>query len=112
MARRVHQPRENEEFAFILAMAESPVLAYFYGTWPKAVEACKAMSAVVDDAAEAYAERLTVVKVDMTRCPEPVRRYGVTGAPTVVLIKEGEAAATGTGPMDRATLTRFLDAVI
>ncbi|MCX5384087.1 co-chaperone YbbN [Streptomyces sp. NBC_00083] len=110
MARRVHQPRESEEFAFILAMADGPVLAYFCGTWPKAVEACKAMEPVVADVAEAYAARLTVVKADITRCPEPVLRYGVTGAPTIVLIKDGEAAATATGPMDRAALTAFLDA--
>ncbi|MFG2718967.1 thioredoxin family protein [Streptomyces sp. NPDC048416] len=110
MARRVHQARENEEFAFILAMAGGPVLAYFCGTWPKAVEACRTMDPVVGDAAEEYAGRLTAVKVDMTRCPDPVRRYGVTGAPTVVLIKDEEAVASEAGPMDRAALKTFLDA--
>ncbi|GAA2432599.1 thioredoxin family protein [Streptomyces mauvecolor] len=109
MARRVHQPLENQEFDFILGMADSPVLAYFCGTWPKAVKACKETDGVVGEAAEAYAGRLTVVKVDMTRCPGPVQRYGVTGAPTVVLIKGGEAVATKAGPMDGPALMEFLD---
>ncbi|MCT9088793.1 thioredoxin domain-containing protein [Streptomyces sp. ASQP_92] len=109
MARRVHQPLENQEFDFILTMADGPVLAYFVGTWPKAVEACKAMDPVVSEAAERYAGRLTAVRVDMTRCPEPVRRYGVTGAPSVVLIKAGEAAAREAGPLDGPALRAFLD---
>ncbi|MFD7165730.1 thioredoxin family protein [Streptomyces violascens] len=109
MARRVHQPLENQEFDFILGMTDGPVLAYFCGTWPKAVKVCKEMDEVVGEAAEAYAGRLTAVRVDMTRCPGPVQRYGVTGAPTVVLIKGGEAAATEAGPMDGPALKEFLD---
>ncbi|MFI6054374.1 thioredoxin family protein [Streptomyces violascens] len=109
MARRVHQPLENREFDFILGMADGPVLAYFCGTWPKAVKVCKEMDEVVGEVAEAYAGRLTAVKVDMTRCPGPVQRYQVTGAPTVVLIKGGEAAATEAGPMDGPALKEFLD---
>ncbi|GHB60773.1 thioredoxin [Streptomyces xanthochromogenes] len=109
MARRVHQPLEDGEFDFILAMADGPVLAYFSGTWPKAVKDCKAMDVVVAEAAEEYAGRLTAVKVDMTRCPGPVRRYGVTAAPSVVLIKGGEAVADATGAMDGPALKAFLD---
>ncbi|MFE9119979.1 thioredoxin family protein [Streptomyces sp. NPDC007172] len=109
MARRVHQPLENEEFDFILALAEGPVLAYFCGTWPKAVKACKEMDPVVAEAAEEYAGRLTVIKVDMTRCPVPVRRYGVEGAPSVVLIKGGETVALAAGTMDGSALKTFLD---
>ncbi|MEU3502771.1 thioredoxin domain-containing protein [Streptomyces hundungensis] len=109
MARRVHQPLENEEFDFILTVADGPVLVLFVGTWPKAVDACKKMDAVVSEAAERYAGRLTAVKVDMTRCPEPVRRYGVTGAPTVVLLKAGEVAASETGVMDGPALQTFLE---
>lgn len=110
MARRVHQPLENQEFEFILGMAPGPVLAYFCGTWPKAVEACRAMDTLVGELAEEYGERLTAVRTDMTRCPGPTRRYGVTGAPTVVLVKDGEAVASQAGPMTREGFREFLDA--
>ncbi|MEN8651995.1 thioredoxin domain-containing protein [Streptomyces sp. 21So2-11] len=109
MVSRVHQPLESAEFDFILAMTDGPVLAYFCGTWPKAVEACKEMDAVVEEMARVYAERLTVVRTDMTRCPGPTKRYDVTGAPSIVLIRNGETAAAETGPMDRARLREFLD---
>ncbi|WP_030157945.1 thioredoxin family protein [Streptomyces sp. NRRL S-244] len=110
MARRVHQPLENQEFDFILGMTEGPVLAYFTGTWPKALEACRAMDALVSEAAEEYGTRLTAVRTDMTRCPEPTRRFAVAAAPTVVLVKDGEAVASHAGAMSRAELRAFLDA--
>ncbi|WP_434599628.1 thioredoxin family protein [Streptomyces sp. A5-4] len=110
MASRVHQPLENAEFDFILAMTDGPVLAYFCGTWPKVVKLCKEMDAVVEEVAGAYAGRLTVVRADMTRCPGPTKRYDVTGAPSVVLIRSGEVAAVDTGPMDQVGLREFLDA--
>ncbi|MFD9367654.1 thioredoxin family protein [Streptomyces sp. NPDC060020] len=110
MARRVHQPLENQEFDFILSMTTGPVLAYFCGSWPKAVEACRAMDAVVGELTEEYGTRFTAVRTDMTRCPEPTRRYGVTAAPTAVLIRDGEAVASQAGPMTREEFRAFLDA--
>ncbi|MFJ2744901.1 thioredoxin family protein [Streptomyces sp. NPDC087440] len=108
MASRMHQPRESAEFDFVLARVEGPVLAYFGGTWPKAVQVCKEMDVVVGEAAEEYAGRLTVLKADITRCPLPVKRYGVTGAPTLVLLRGGEPLATISGPLDRPGLAAFL----
>ncbi|THA86082.1 thioredoxin domain-containing protein [Streptomyces sp. A0592] len=110
MAHGVHRPQEDEEFDFVLSMAKGPVLAYFCGTWPKAVEACRAMDAVVAEVVREYGTRLTAVRTDMTRCPGPTKRYGVTGAPTVVLVAEGEAVASQAGPMGLAELRAFLDA--
>ncbi|MFH8789209.1 thioredoxin family protein [Streptomyces roseoverticillatus] len=108
MPRRVHQPLEDEEVDFVLRMSDSPVLAYFSGTWPKAIEACRAMDLVVGRIAEEYANLLTAVKIDITRCPEATKRYGVTGAPSVVLLKEGAVAARRAGPMTHAEVQDFL----
>ncbi|MFI9122083.1 thioredoxin family protein [Streptomyces bikiniensis] len=109
MAQRVHRPREDAEFDFILGMSGLPVLAYFVGTWPKAIEPCRAMDLVVDGVADEYAGRLTVVRADITRCPAATGRYGVTGAPSCVLLKGIEAVAHGEGPMTASALRAFLD---
>jgi thioredoxin 1 len=109
MASRVHQPLEDAEFEFILARANVPVLAYFHGVWPKAAAACKAMDPLVNEVADTYQGRLVVLRSDIARCPGPVRRYGVTGAPSLVLIDRGEATAAWSGPMSRAALVEFLD---
>ncbi|KJK47708.1 MULTISPECIES: thioredoxin family protein [unclassified Streptomyces] len=110
MARGVHRPQEDEEFDFVLSMTTGPVLAYFCGTWPKAVEACRAMDAVVRELAQEYGTRFTAVRTDMTRCPGATKRYGVTSAPTAVLIEQGEAVASQAGPMSREEFRAFLDA--
>ncbi|MGD6748795.1 thioredoxin family protein [Streptomyces sp. BH105] len=109
MAQRVHRPREDAEFDFILGMSGVPVLAYFIGTWPRAVEPCRVMDLVVGGIAEDYAGRLTVVRADITRCPAATERYEITGAPSCVLLKEGEAVAPGTGPMTTTEVRTFLD---
>lgn len=110
MARRVHQPLEDQEFDFILGMTDGPVLAYFCGSWPKALEPCRAMDTVVAALAQEYGTRLTAVRVDITRCPAQTKRYEVTGAPTAVLIAGGEPVATHAGPMTAEEFRLFLDA--
>ncbi|MFE2827646.1 thioredoxin family protein [Streptomyces sp. NPDC059271] len=109
MAKLVHQPREDAEFDFILRMSGVPVLAYFTGTWPKAIEPCRAMDLVIGGIADEYSGRLTAVRTDITRCPSTTERYGVTGAPSYVLLKQGEAVAHGTGPMTISEVRDFLD---
>ncbi|WP_329621830.1 thioredoxin domain-containing protein [Streptomyces sp. NBC_01255] len=109
MAKRVHQPREDAEFDFILKMSGVPVLAYFIGTWPKAIEPCRTMDLVVGGIADEYAGRVTAVRADITRCPAATERYGITGAPSYVLLKEGEAVAHGTGLMTTAEVRESLD---
>ncbi|MFE0577074.1 MULTISPECIES: co-chaperone YbbN [unclassified Streptomyces] len=110
MAHGVHRPQEDEEFDFVLSMTTGPVLAYFCGTWPKAVEACRAMDTVVARLVREYGTRFTAVRTDITRCPGPTKRYGVTGAPTAVLIANGEVVASRPGPMDLEEFRAFLDA--
>ncbi|MBW5422018.1 thioredoxin [Streptomyces sp. BG9H] len=109
MSKRVHRPREDAEFDFILKMSGVPVLAYFTGTWPKAIEPCQVMDQVVSDIADHYTGRLTAVRADITRCPAATERYGITGAPSYVLLKEGEVVAHGTGPVTVTEVRKVLD---
>ncbi|MEK9522826.1 thioredoxin family protein [Streptomyces sp. NPDC087908] len=109
MANRVHQPREDAEFDFILGMSAVPVLAYFIGTWPKALDACRTMDLVVGGVADAYAGRVTAVRTDMTRCPAATKRFGITSAPSLALVKDGEAVAHRAGPLSTAEVEEFLD---
>ncbi|MFD3651172.1 thioredoxin family protein [Streptomyces cyaneofuscatus] len=105
-----HRPREDAEFRFILGRSKVPVLAYFTGAWPKALEPCRVMDLVVADIAADYMGRLTVVRIDSTRCPATTERYGITGAPSGLLLKEGEAVAHGAGPMTIDEVGKFLEA--
>ncbi|KOG34040.1 MULTISPECIES: thioredoxin family protein [Streptomyces] len=108
-AKRVHQPREDAEFDFILRVSEGPVLAYFTGSWPKAVEPSRVMDLVMGGIADEYAGRLTAVRVDITRHPVATERYGITGATSYVLLRGGEAVTQGTGPASTVEVREFLE---
>ncbi|MEU8543970.1 thioredoxin domain-containing protein [Streptomyces sp. NPDC048717] len=110
MVKQVHQPREDAEFDFLLGMSQVPVLAYFIGTWPKAIEPCRTMDLVVGGIADQYTGRLMVVRTDITRCPAATQRYGITSAPSWVLLRKGEAVAHGSGLMASAAMRELLDA--
>ncbi|MEK2493295.1 thioredoxin domain-containing protein [Kitasatospora purpeofusca] len=103
----VHHPKEDAEFDFVLAHVDGPVLAYFWGVW---AAACKDLEPVVKDVARAYAGRVAVVRTDIVRCPAATARYEVLGAPTFVLVLDGEAVATTTEATDGAGVRAFLDA--
>ncbi|MGW0940539.1 thioredoxin family protein [Streptomyces sp. NPDC002666] len=109
MAKRVHRPREDAEFDFVLRMSKVPVLAYFTGTWPKAIEPCRVMDLVVGGIADDYSGRLTAVRADITRCPAATREYEITAAPSYVLLKEGKAVPHGTWPTTVTEIRKFLD---
>lgn len=109
MAKWVHQPREDAEVDFILRASGVPVLAYFVGTWAKAIEPCRVMDVVVGDVAEEYAGRVIVVRIDMSRCPVVTERYGIAGAPSVVLLKEGAAVVLQVGPLTGAEVRGLVD---
>ncbi|AXE25140.1 thioredoxin [Streptomyces globosus] len=108
MAHRVHRPAEDEEFAFVLRMAEGPVLACFVGSWPKALAASREMDALAAEAAAEYGPRLTAVRADMARCPGPTRRFGVTSAPTALILRDGREAARYEGPAAPEEFRAFL----
>ncbi|GAA3918237.1 hypothetical protein GCM10023084_81090 [Streptomyces lacrimifluminis] len=67
------------------------------------------MDLVVGGIADDYTGRLTAVRADITRCPAATDRYGITGAPSCVLLKEGEAVVHGTGSMTITEVRKFLD---
>ncbi|MEU0402843.1 thioredoxin [Streptomyces sp. NPDC006197] len=112
MANRVHRPREDAEVDFILRMSEVPVLAYFVGTWPKAIEPSRTMDLVVGAVTDEYAGRLTAVRIDITRCPAATERYGITGASSYVLLKDGQAVAHGTGPTSTGEVRELLEGLL
>ncbi|MER6417030.1 hypothetical protein ABT273_39395 [Streptomyces humidus] len=64
---------------------------------------------VVGGIADEYTGSLTAFRTDITRRPAATELYGITGAPSCVLLKEGEAVAHGTGPMTVAEIREFLD---
>ncbi|HVE48456.1 MAG TPA: thioredoxin TrxA [Casimicrobiaceae bacterium] len=86
--------------------SDRPVLVDFWAEW---CGPCKAFAPVLDEAARDYKDKLTVAKLDIDNNPATPGKYGIRGIPTLILYKNGEAAAQKVGAMSRSQLKAFLD---
>lgn len=58
---------------------------------------CKQVSPLIDQLAEDYSDRATVVKLDFDNNRQVAKRFGLKGMPSVMFFKGGELQATLTG---------------
>ena len=85
----------------------TPVLVDVWATW---CGPCRLMAPMMDWAAEAYAGRLTVGKLEADPNPASRDRMQVQGLPALVLFKDGQEIARHEGAMAKPQLQAFLDA--
>ena len=89
--------------------SDTPVLVDFWAEW---CGPCKMIAPVLDDLSSEYAGKLKVAKVDVDANSDAPAKYGVRGIPTLIIFKNGEAAATKVGALSKTQLMEFVDANI
>ena len=85
---------------------ERPVLLEFWAPW---CGHCKMVTKVVEDIVEEYSDRLQIAKINIEENQLIPAKFGVQGIPTLILFKNGSAAAQKVGPLSKPQLTAFLD---
>jgi thioredoxin 1 len=86
--------------------AEQPVLVDYWAEW---CGPCKAISPILSEIAEAYADKLKVVKLNIDENPATPPRYGIRGIPTLMLFRNGKVEATKVGALSKSQLAAFID---
>jgi thioredoxin 1 len=89
--------------------SNQPVLVDYWATW---CGPCKMIAPILEEVAGEYAGRLTVAKVDVDANPDTAAKYGIRGIPTLMLFKNGQAAATKVGALSKSQLTAFLNGAL
>ncbi len=86
--------------------ADGPVLVDYWAAW---CGPCKMIAPLLDEAAKQYEGRVTIAKLNVDENPDTAARFGVRGIPTLMLFKDGKAAATKVGALSKSQLAAFLD---
>ena len=100
----VHITKEN--FQSVVKESAKPVLIDFWATW---FGPCKMIAPIVEEIA-AERDALSVGKIDVDQEMELAMQFGITSIPTLVLMKNGEVAATMVGYRPKADILKLLNA--
>ena len=82
------------------------VLLDFWAEW---CGPCKMIAPLLDEAAGEYADKLSIVKINIDENPNTPQKFGIRSIPTLILFKDGSVAAQKLGAMSKSQLTEFLD---
>lgn len=80
------QHATDDDFDDVVLSASSVVLVEFWATW---CGPCKAIEPHLKRLSKTYADRVTVVKVNIADAPDMVHTYNVQGVPTFMFV-DGE----------------------
>ena len=84
-----------------------PVLVDYWAEW---CGPCKMIGPIIEQSATEYADKLTVVKLNVDDNPATPTRFHVRGIPTLMLFKDGQPVATHVGSLSKGQLQAFIDA--
>lgn len=85
--------------------ADVPVLVDFWAAW---CGPCKMIAPILDEIAKEYEGKVKVAKVDVDANNNTPAKFGIRGIPTLMIFKQGVAAATKVGALSKTQLNDFI----
>ena len=86
-----------------------PVVVDFWAPW---CGPCKMMAPHFSTAAQHFAQRARLAKVNSDDEPSLSARFGIRGIPTLIAFRGGKEIARQSGAMDLSTLERWIGATV
>jgi thioredoxin 1 len=96
----------DNSFDADVLQSDKPVLLDLWAEW---CGPCKMIAPLLDEAADEYADRLTVAKLNIDENPATPPKYGIRSIPTLLLFKDGAVHAQKIGAMSKSQLAEFLE---
>ncbi len=96
----------DSSFEVDVLNSDKPALVDFWAEW---CGPCKMIAPILEEAAGEYADKLSVVKLNVDESPNIAQKFGIRSIPTLMLFKDGAVQAQKLGAMSKSQLTEFLD---
>ena len=84
----------------------TPVIVDFWAPW---CGPCKQIGPSLEEISEEMGDKITVAKVNIDENPVTPTKYGVRGIPTMLVFKNGEAAATKVGAIPKNAIVEWIE---
>jgi len=95
----------DASFAADVLQADGPVLVDFWAEW---CGPCRQVGPVLEEIAGEYAEKITVVKVNIDENPGIARDYQIMSIPTMSVFSKGQIVKSIVGARPKAAILKEL----
>ena len=96
----------DSKFEADVINSDKPALVDFWAEW---CGPCKMIAPMLDEAANEYADKMSVVKLNVDESPNIAQKFGIRSIPTLMLFKDGAVQAQKLGAMSKSQLVEFLE---
>lgn len=98
---------DDNNFDEIVLQHDGPCLVDFWAPW---CGPCKMLTPIITAAAERWAGKIRIVKVNVDNSPNTAGKYNVRSIPTLMIFQNGEVKQSQLGMMSAADLDRMIEA--
>ena len=99
----------DQSFQADVLDAKMPVVVDFWAEW---CGPCRMIAPALEELANEYDGKVTVVKINIDENPQTPTKYGVRGIPTLMIFQGGQVAATKVGALPKTKIKEWIDASI
>jgi len=96
----------HKSFEDLIVQSDKPVLADFWAEW---CGPCHMVAPVIEQIAQEYNGRLTVIKVNVDEKPQIAQKYNIRSIPTIMLFWQGQPIMRVVGALPFEQLKQQID---